>query len=60
MSGMSRTEYLAKVLAWAELNDHGRKTCDWKRDFAPSERKRYRLRARYIIREMEKIKVKSP
>lgn len=41
-------ETMARLLAWSELTDHGRATCDWQRDFDPRERAQYRKRARYI------------
>lgn len=52
------------ALAWAELTEHGRQTCDWLRDFSEAERRDYRAKAiiamEAIMPEPQAEKFRSP
>lgn len=45
----AKIELGARALAFAELNEYGRKTCDWKCDFSDAEKRNYRIQAAIVI-----------
>lgn len=45
----TKIERAAKALAWADLTEIGRASCDWKKDFSPRERQEYRVKARIVM-----------
>lgn len=49
-------EVAAKALAWSELSDHGRATCDWIKDFGARERQEYRVKAAIVLRAVRAAK----
>jgi hypothetical protein len=51
----ARIEAGAKALAWSELTDLGRRTCDWMNDFSEAERQKYRARAAIVLQAVEDI-----
>jgi hypothetical protein len=44
-----KIEVAAKALAWSQLTDLGRRTCDWLESFSEVERSEYRNQARIVL-----------
>ena len=45
-------ERVARAIAWTELTPKGQRECDWKNDFAESDRRKFRVMASAAIAAM--------
>lgn len=50
-----RVEVAAKALAWHELSDYGRRTCDWHGDFTDDDRAGFRAQAAAVLEALDEM-----